>query len=170
MAYKVDMSLRPEEILLGIINYENPRANLTFNKIRFSPKGVENADYKGRDSKIDLIGLPGSGIVGTIPIWYNRINLTTYLGSRGLRIDVAPFTETSELLDLILTQLGIRLTLADIMVDYINHTTGAGVIRISPRSLTYKGTISYAPVAVSTLASRIRNTALDGFYANSEVA
>ena len=109
MAYKVDMSLPPAVILLGIINYENPRAKLTFQEVKFSEKGVENVryyvkgilktDYMGDHCKIDLVPLPGSRLYHTTTIYFNRINLTDYLAGHPLIITPGQYTDTSELLD-----------------------------------------------------------------------
>jgi hypothetical protein len=174
MAYKVDMSLPPADILLGIINYENPQAKLTFQEVKFSEKGVENVryyvkgvlktDYMGDHRKIDLVPLPGSRLYRTTTIYFNRINLTDYLAGHPLIITPGQYTDTSELLDEIRSQLGINLGLVDIMTDYIS-ATGHGVIRLSPKSYAYEGTIAYrTDIADQPLSTRIRNSILDGFY------
>ena len=171
MAYKADMSLSPAELLLGIINYENPQAKLTFQDVKFSDKGVENVryyvkgvlktDYYGDRCKIDLVPLPGSKLFRVTTIYFNRINLTDHLVGHPLVITPGQYTDTSELLNEIRTQLGINLSLVDIMTDYISPT-GMGVIRISPKSYAYEGTIPYTSFV--GLSSRIRNSILDGFF------
>ena len=164
MALKVDLSFPSEEILLGIINYENPGANLTFKKVKFSPKGCFPADYMGRDTKIDVISLPGSGLYGSVTFYYTKINLTTYLGSRYLVIEPNQYRYTNELMAEVLTQFGIRFTAADIIADTIGEV-GPGIIRFAPKSLLYKGTINYyvgSPFVA--LTDRVIQRQLDGFY------
>lgn len=164
MTLKVDLSLPSEEILLGIINYENPRANLTFKKVKFSPKGCFPADYMGRDTKIDVIPLPGSGLYGSITFYYTKINLTTYLGSRYLVIEPNQYRYTNELMAEVLTQFGIRITAADIIADTIGEA-GPGTIRFAPKSLLYKGTINYyVGSPFGALTDRVIQRQLDGFY------
>lgn len=174
MAYKVDMSLPPADLLLGIINYENPQAHLTFQDVKFSDKGVENVryyvkgilktDYLGDRYKIDLVPLPGSRLFRVTTIYFNRINLTDYLAGHPLAIIPGRHTDTSELLGEVRSQLGINISLVDIMTDYIS-ATGEGVIRISPKSLAYEGTIAYKyDTGEAPLVNRIRKSILDGFY------
>ena len=164
MAFKVDLSLPSNEILLGIINYENPRANLTFKKVKFSPAGCQPANYMGRDTKIDVIPLPGSGLYGTITFYYTKIDLTAYLGERLLIIPPGQYRYTNELMPEILTQFGIRVVAADIIADTV-PLEGAVQVRFSPKSLLYKGTINsnvgepYIP-----LTTRVGNRMLDGFF------
>ena len=50
------------------------------------------------------------------------------------------------------------------MTDYIS-ATGQGVIRLSPKSYAYEGTIAYTTdFTDQPLSTRIRNSILDGFY------
>lgn len=164
MALKVDLSHPSDEILLGIINYENPRAHLTFNKVKFSPKGCFPADYMGRDTQIEMIALPGSGIYGKVTFYYTKVNLTTYLGTRSLSVDPGQYHYTTELVGAILDQLGIRITPADIIADDVPED-GVGTIRFSPKSMLYKGVINYyVGNPNNLLTERVLIRQLDGFY------
>lgn len=164
MALKVDLSLPSKEILLGIINYENPRAHLTFNKVKFSPKGCFPANYMGRDTQIDVISLPRSGLYGRVTFYYTKINLTTYLGSRSITVEPDLYQYTDELVDVILDQLGINVTAADIIADNVPED-GVGTIRFSPKSMLYKGIINYqVGNPLNLLTNRVLVRQLDGFY------
>ena len=164
MAFKVDLSLPSNEILLGIINYENPRANLTFKKVKFSPAGCQPANYMGRDTKIDVISLPGAGLYGTVTFYYTKIDLAAYLGTRSIVIQPAQYRYTNELMAEVLNQLGIRITAADIIADDV-PLEGTGQIRFAPKSLLYRGTINYqVGDPFVPLTERVINRQLDGFY------
>lgn len=164
MTFKVDLSLPSNEILLGIINYENPRANLTFKKVKFSPTGCLPANYMGRDTKIDVIPMPGSGLYGTITFYYTKIDLTAYLGDRLLIIEPGQYRYTNELMPEILAQFGIRVVAADIIADIV-PTEGRIQVRFSPKSLLYKGVITLnLGEPFIPLTTRVGNRLLDGFY------
>lgn len=165
MSYMVDMSLPPAELLLGLINQENPRANFTFQTVQFDPGGPSNTTLYGKDTMIYLLPLKGAGFFGKKAFYYNRINLTDFLGSSGVKIEPDKYTETAELLPLVMSQLGINLTRGDIYNDYIIPLTKdtQSKIRISVRSIMYKG---YVPVHLGpqSIFAGLKNRLLDGFH------
>lgn len=164
MSFMVDMSLPPADLLLGLINQENPKANFTFNKVQFDPGGPSNTTLYGKDTVIYLLPLKGAGFIGKKAFYYNRINLADFLGPLGVSIDVDKYTETAELLPLVMSQLGINLTRPDIYNDYIVPLTyNDSKIRISVRSIMYKGyvPIHFGPVSIF---AGLKNRLLDGFH------
>lgn len=164
MSFMVDMSLPPAELLLGLINQENPKANFTFDKVQFDPAGPSNTTLYGKDTLIYLLPLKGAGFIGKKAFYYNRINLADFLGPLGVKIEEGVYTETAELLPLVMSQLGINLTRADIYNDYIVPLkANESKIRISVRSIMYKG---YVPVQVgqASMFAGVKNRYLDGFH------
>lgn len=160
----VDMSLPPAELLLGLINQENPKANFTFDKVQFDPGGPSNTTLHGKDTIIYLLPLKGAGFIGKKAFYYDRINLADFLGPLGVSIDVDKYTETAELLPLVMSQLGINLTRPDIYNDYIVPLKyNDSKIRISVRSIMYKGyvPIHFGPVSIF---AGLKNRLLDGFH------
>lgn len=164
MSFMVDMSLPPAELLLGLINQENPKANFTFEKVQFDPGGPSNTTLYGKDTVIYLLPLKGAGFIGKKAFYYNRINLADFLGPLGVTIDEGKYTETAELLPLVMSQLGINLTRADIYNDYIVPLkANESKIRISVRSIMYKGyvPVHFGPVSIF---KGLTNRLLDGFH------
>lgn len=166
MSFMVDMSLPPADLLLGLINQENPKANFTFDKVQFDPAGPSNTTLYGKDTLIYLLPLKGAGFIGKKAFYYNRINLADFLGPLGVSIEEGQYAETAELLPLVMSQLGINLTRADIYNDYIvplATRVGESKIRISVRSIMYKGyvPIHFGPVS---MFAGVKNRLLDGFH------
>ena len=161
MGYVIKMSEPPQDILLGQINFENPGANLTFSVCKFSEVGPRPSGRTDRDTKIDLIALPGASFYGTRVFYYNRINLIDFLGARSLNADLSKYADTLSLLPLVLSQLGINLSTADVFNDQVVPGSTTFTIRIKSMSLMYRGSIKVA--TGSLLSQKIGSRLLDGF-------
>ena len=161
MGYVIKMSEPPQGILLGQINYENPAANLTFSICKFSDVGPRPSGRTDRDTKIDLIPLQGAPFYGTRVFYYNRISLSEFLGTRSLNADLTKFPDTLSLLPLVLSQLGINLSSADVFNDQVVAGSESFTIRIKSMSLMYRGSIQV--VSRRMLSQQIGTRLLDGF-------
>lgn len=161
MGYVIDMSKAPKDILLGQINYENPKAHLTFSVCKFSDYGPKNSGRADRDTMIDVLPLQGAPFYGTITFYYNRINLNATLGTRALNVDLTKHVDTLSMLPAVLSQLGINLTPADVFNDQVVPGSESFTIRIRAMSIMYKGTI--AVTSRRMLSQMLGNRLLDGF-------
>lgn len=162
MGYVIDLSKNSKDILLGQINYENPKAHLTFQNCKFSDDGPKPSGRTDRDTKIDLLPLQGAPFYGVTTFYYNRINLISFLGTRTLNVDVSKYVDTLSMLPDVLNQLGINLTAADIFNDQVVAGSDQITIRIKSLSLMYKGSINVTTRRM--LSQMISSRLLDGFH------
>ena len=160
MTYKVDMSLPPQEVLLGQINYEN-KTSFTLEQVGFREDGVHETTRYDKDTMIWLEAKKGT--YGLRRIYYDRIDLAEFLGERVMEIDVskAGYKETHLLIPEVLKRLGINLDRTDIISDIVHPGVREFDIRISPRSIVYRGTIRVR--YTNFLTDRFSKTILDGF-------
>lgn len=164
MAYKVDLSMPPNEVLLGQINYEN-KTSFTLENVGFREDGVHVVDEHERDTMVWLIAKKGT--YGMRRIYYNRLDLNEFLGDRVLELDEASEGQqhTHLFIPAVLKRLGIYLNRDDVISDIVPVGAEEFDIRISPRCLIYRGTIRvrYTNDSTPLLRDRVVNTILDGF-------
>lgn len=98
------------QVLLDQINEDNSRsfttALLTFNAAAADSSGAKN-------TKVTATAANGSGYTGTRDIFYNRVDLSTVPGSRGVTFQVGDAVNLSDLLPEINTLYGLAMTTAD---------------------------------------------------------
>lgn len=156
-----DMSLPPEEFLLSVINQKYGK-NFTFNDFYFGER--DDVDKYGCESMIYMHANPNGPYTGSIRAFYNRIQLDEFLEKQFLTVGWREFFDTDDLLGEVLAQLGINLGRGDIISDIIDPDAQTSKIRISNRSIAYRG---YVPVLFmghpNSLSSRVQSTVLNGF-------
>lgn len=156
-----DMSLPPEEFLLSVINKKYGK-NFTFNDFYFGER--DDVNKYGCESMIYMHATSKGGYSGTVRAFYNRIQLDEFLEKQFLTVGWREFFDTDDLLGEVLEQLGINLGRGDIISDIIDPDAQTAVIRISNRSVAYRG---YIPVLFmdhpDSLSSRVQSTVLNGF-------
>lgn len=170
MAYRVDLSLSTDEILRGLINFDNNTnftgKELTFNPIGAVSVGLEEYYEKRRTSKVSA--RYRGRVVGERTYYYNRIEFETLLGGLGIRVPWKHHTQTYELLPYIREQLGINLTEDDVVNNPIDPDALIEHVEIFRRNITYTGKI----VVVfdghpDSMTGRIPVRSLSGFSADS---
>lgn len=157
-----DMSLPPEEFLLNVLNYRYGK-NFTFNDFYFGDR--KDVDKYGCESMIYLHAKSKGPYTGSLRAFYNRIRLDDFLEGQFVTVGWREFFDTDDLLGEVLEQLGINLERKDIVSDIIDRDVQVTKIRISNRSLVYKG---YIPVLFmnhpDSLSNRVPSTLLNGFF------
>lgn len=142
--YRVDLSLPPDQIIRGLINFENNtdfnEQELTFDKTGAVPTTkAERIKY----DRLDKVNTYYRGRVNANKIYYyNRIRLNEFLGNIGISVPWKKHQTTAELLPYVLIQLGINLSPADILDRYIDPEAYTIEIEIFRRNIAYVGTIN----------------------------
>ena len=99
--------------------------------------------------------------------YYNRTNLESRFSNKKVLVDsLANYPDTKSLLPLVLSQLGVNLTAADVYNDQYDANATAVTIRIAADALTYTGSIAVSTGSFIPLSSIVTNTVLDGFSAD----
>lgn len=157
----LDMSLPPEVFLLNTVNQKH---NRDFTIEKYSVSARRSGSAKGAESMVTIRPRAGSGIVGSVNYYYNRIELDEFFEGEWLVINKDQFVETDELLNELREQLGVYLRREDIVSDVIDQTQRSTKLRISGQCLTYTG---YIPVYISgspeELKARVLKTILSNY-------
>ena len=158
---KQDMSLPPKEFLLSVIN-ETYGRDFTFKDFYFGDR--VDVDKYDCESMIYMHATTGGKYSGTIRAYYNRVQLDEFLEGQFLTVGWREFLDTDDLLEKVVEQLGINIGRGDIVSDIIDPDAQSAKIRISNRSIAYRG---YIPVLFmghpDSLGVRVQNTVLNGF-------
>lgn len=166
MAYRVDLSLSSEEILRGLINFDNKtdftEKQLSFNPIGAVPLTLDEYYEKRRNSKVS-VRYKGK-MIGEKTYYYNRIDFPTLLGNLGIAVPWGVYQHTHELLPYVRQQLGINLSEDDIISAFIDPEAAIGEITIFRRNITYIGSITVVFKGhPDTLEGQVLNKTLSGF-------
>jgi hypothetical protein len=139
----LDLTRSPEQIVVDRINTDNV-TKLDASKLRFGAPRLNNGT---KNTRVTVTGLPFSGIIGTVEINYNRIDLNTIPGI-GSRVFYADETHTkiSDIIPIINSTYGVNLTPADYVNGYLMTpddliTEVDFVIRAAEKSLVYVGVL-----------------------------
>jgi len=170
MAYVTDMTKRPVEMLLGLINADNG-LGIVESEVEILAPVVQAADADGRNTTvdIDLSVLPSEVEDDFVTFSYERIELATLFGEcnpsfrevdvplnvNGVPADAAVFYAEIE------RKFGVAFTTAD--YDYSLKSAGVVTIAAKATNLAYIGTFDIN--VSSSLVARVATTTLDGFEA-----
>lgn len=165
MAYLIDMTRPSLDILVDLINKENPDSLLQSSWVTVASGSPKEVSYQGKDTQSTLNGKKGSPLYGSVSFYYNRIRLDLHTAGLSLTIPDDPKYKTSfDVLPLVLQQLAIRLETYDVVYENIApDANGQFTIRIAAKSLMYKGSIKSAAGNASVFKGASVNY-LDGFY------
>lgn len=165
MAYLIDMTRPSLDILVDLINKENPGSVLRPEWVTVASGYPKEVSYQGKDTQTVLSAKKGSPIFGNTTFYYNRIRLDLHTSGKQLTIPNDPKYKTSfDVLPLILQQLGIRLETYDVIFEnIIADAQGKFTVRIATKSLMYKGSIESAAPGASVFTGADTKY-LDGFY------
>lgn len=167
MAYRVDLTKTPKQILVDRINYVFG-VSYTTDNIDFNDKGVQpltkdEARRYGLESKVAADFK--NGVAGNQEFILTRVDLATFLADEPVTVPKGEVTSSQELADYIVAQTGIDLTQDDIMIEPISEELDSYDDRLVPNHLSFKGTIPvvFTDPTPRTLASLVTKLALDGF-------
>lgn len=174
MAYVTNFTKRPVEMLLGLINTDNNFGLIESDVALKNLAPVATPEGKTYDTVVEIDLLTNEVQDDFVTFHYKRIALAELfslvapavrevdvaLNESGVPADGAVFYAE------VLRKFGVAMTAADF--DY--NLKAPGVITISAKAsnLAYTGSVDVA--IVDSLVSRIANTLLDGFAADSLAA
>lgn len=158
---KIDMSMPPEQFLLNIINQTYGK-NFTFEEFYFGKR--YDTTLHGCESVIYMHAQPSGPYTGSFRVYYNRVQLDDFLEGRFLTVPWREFFDTDDMLSEVQEQLGINLPRDNMISDIVDTDNEATKIRVSSRSIVYKG---YIPVFFMgnprALINRVKLRELNGF-------
>lgn len=160
MAYRVDLTKAPKQILVDRINYvfslSYTADNIEFNANGVQPLTLAERQRYGLESKVAAVFR--NGVVGNQEFILTRVDLATFLADEPVSVPKGAVTSSEELADYIVAQTGLDLRADDIMIEPISEELDSYDVRLVPNHLSFKGTI---PVVFTD--STPRKLALDGF-------
>ena len=165
MAYLIDMTRPSLEILVDLINKENPGSLLKPEWVTVASGYPKDVSYQGKDTQTILNAKKGTPLFGSTTFYYNRIRLDLHTAGLSLNIPSDTKYKTSfDVLPLVLQQLGVRLETYDVVYEnIIPDAQGNYTLRIASKSLMYKGSIKSAAAGASVFTGASIKY-LDGFY------
>lgn len=158
-----DYSLPAEQRLLNLINQDNGGAGITLEQVIFGTPEV-TTEF-GRNTKIQVTGVPGSGLTGTRTFWYNRLNLDTLFAAVTeddfvIRVDNP--TNTWDLLDTILSTWDVNVSQDDVMQASFSGTTATLTAKATSLAWIGSTSVTVYPL-ISPLNTLITPPTLTGF-------
>lgn len=167
--YVTDMTKRPVEMLLGLINNDNNFGLVEADVEILAPTTIASPDEYGRDTsvQIDLEVLPSEVEDDFVTFTYIRIDLANLfsqfapsvrevdvpLNLNGVPADAAVFYAE------ILRKFGVAMNTEDF--EYELKSAGVITVKAKPTNLAYQGAFDINIGA--SLKTRVATTILDGF-------
>lgn len=165
-----DYTKQPDQIAIDLINHDN-RANLTTSIVYLGVPTANANPAIERDTQMVVTARPGLNIVGSVTVYYNRVDLKDFVGSKSLAIEVGTATRLKDLIPKINDLLGINLTSADYLdvalpayVGTFNESYDIALVA-SPTSWVYKGSLTFNVRSNDIdLRDVVTATTLNGLY------
>ena len=161
-----DFKKLPKQIIVDLINYDND-TNLVEELLTF---GIPVVTEKPFNTSLVVSSVPDSNYVGSVTVKYDRIDISTLLGSKSVNIPVGNATKISQLIPIINERFGINLTpddyierdLPSLNVNDTNEIKSFN-ITIHPNALIFIKELNlYAVSSEILLSSVITRIVLDG--------
>lgn len=166
-----DYTKAPKTLVTELINEDNA-TNLLANLIELTVPAAPAVEYVGeKNTAITVSGAVGSGYTGSVPLFYDRVAVTGFVGTVDLTFQLGDAQNVADLVPEVNSLLNINLT-ADDFTDAAlpafgnepNETQPVDVV-IAAGSLVYTGTLT---INVSngelSLVDLITTTELNGFF------
>jgi hypothetical protein len=112
MAFVLDFTKAPEQILLDQINNDNSSA-LTLTQVSFGLPTTVGGASPARDTQVTVSAVAGEGYSGSVVVEYNRVNISTVPGARSTIFPKGSAVNISDLIPQINAAYQINLTTAD---------------------------------------------------------
>lgn len=112
MAWQLDFTKDPNQVLLDQINHDNA-STLTLAAIAYGLPTAVTGTNPNPDTQISLSAKTGSGYSGAVTVSYNRVQLSTIPGSRPTTFSLGSAKNISDLIPEINLAYQINLTVAD---------------------------------------------------------
>lgn len=147
MAFQLDFTKNPNQILLDQINNDNTSA-LTLAQISYGLPTAATGPTPPADTTITVISADGSGFTGSVNINYNRVDLSTIPGTRSTTFTLGDAVNVSDLIPEINTAYQINLTASDYEDAVLPTFTGTPdemhdfQVAANADSVVYEGTVT----------------------------
>ena len=168
MAWQLDFTKAPNQVLLDQINHDNSSA-LTLALISFGLPTAATGTNPNPNTSITVTAQSGSGYTGNVVVNYNRVDLSTIPGTRNTVYTKGTAVNISDLVPQVNTAYAINLTSDDYTDGPLPTFTGAPneehpfQIAATANSVVYQGVMSLTVKANDiALSSVITTTALTG--------
>ena len=112
MAWQLDFTKDPDQVLLDQINHDNA-SSLTLALIQFGLPTAMTGTNPNPDTQITVSSQAGSGYTGSVVVGYNRVNLATIPGTRNTVYALGNAANISDMIPEVNTAYQINLTSAD---------------------------------------------------------
>lgn len=163
----INFTKASNEIIVDLINQsQTPETELTTAQLVLGVPADNTGGGLG-DTMLEVTASAAAApIVGSVVVTYNRVDISTVVGTKGIVFDVTSETQYSDLLTAINARYGISLVAADIEDGALPEATAEGTsatLTIAATSLVFKGTLSITlDVPDQPLSGVITNTELNG--------
>lgn len=108
-----DFTQAPEKIIFDLIKADNPSNGFAEGMVTYGIPTSNETDPDGRNTDITLTSVEGSGIVGSRTVTYRRLRLEGFIKEPDFVLNKRDFTQLSELIPQINSELGINITADD---------------------------------------------------------
>ena len=118
-----DFTKLPEAILIDLINYDN---NTSFvpGLLSFGIPHTLVNDVRVRNTSLQVSANPISNLSGSVVVYYNRVDLNVVPGIRSIDFLIPEgVSRVADIIPLINSRFGIRLTIYDIENDFLPTLT-----------------------------------------------
>jgi hypothetical protein len=112
MAWQLDFTKDPDQVLLDQINHDNASA-LTLALISFGIPTAMTGTNPNPDTQITVSSQAGSGYTGSVVVNYNRVDLSTIPGARSTVYALGNAANISDMIPEVNAAYQINLTAAD---------------------------------------------------------
>lgn len=164
--YVSDLSQESEDVVLDMFNYQNQK-HVNRTNVRLS-KAKTVVDTGNGNTTIVLTATRPTDINGTARHYYNRVDLSSYLSDEILGLPRIDYNSIGDILEAVSMHHGINISAREVYpikipTDFLNGNAPLELRINVMNSVLYKGSFQVRVDYVS-LASRIRNNMLNGFY------
>lgn len=164
MAFVLDFTKAPEQIVLDQINNDNSSA-LTLTQVSFGLPTAATGTSPARDTDCTVSSIANEGYSGSVVVHYNRVDISTVPGSRSKIFPKGSAVNISDLVPQINAAYQINLTSADYTDAALPTFTGEPneehdfQLTISSDSLPFKNSVTLTVKANDIPLSSVITTA-----------
>jgi hypothetical protein len=167
-----DFTKAPKNIVVDLINHDNPGANLTPEMVTFGlPTVSSSGEAEGRNTELTVSGVQETGVIGSTTVYYNRLNLAAFIVDPEFVVQLTDSTKVSHIIAKLNAELGINITADDFVEADLPTFVGTPgeerpvTITFSADSLVWAGnatiTVRGEDVNISTLITNVRLSGLN---------
>lgn len=167
MGYRVDLSKKPNEIVIDRINYvfnkDYKPSQITFGSSGTCPLERAEREKYGVESKV--AAYYGNGVYGHVEFFLTRADLTRLLDGITLQVPKGSIHWSHELAPQIQKDLGLQIYPPDIMAELVSPDADTYTVRLLPNHLSFKGVlkVEFIDPRPRKLQELVTKRALDGF-------